>query len=181
MTPAARAAVPTWSVLSPVTASSPAGPGETVTPGPRSAAARASGLAARTRTSGWPACAMKSAMLVSAMSRPRPMTIRCSAVTAISFIRCEDTKTVRPSAARLRSSDRTQRMPSVSRPLSGSSRMTVRGSPSRAVAMLSRWPMPRENRPARRRPASRRPTAAITSSTRDLRMPLVWAMASRWW
>ena len=109
------------------------------------------------------------------------MTIRCSAVRAISFIRCEETNTVLPSAARSRSSARIQRMPSVSRPLTGSSRITVWGSPSSAAAMPSRWPMPREKPPARRRATSRRPTASITSSTRERPMPQVWAIASRWW
>lgn len=39
---------------------------------------------------------MKSAMLVSAISRPWPMTTRWSAVRAISLIRCDETKIVRP-------------------------------------------------------------------------------------
>ena len=39
-------------------------------------------------------------MGMSAISRPRPTTMTCSAVSAISLIRWEDTKTVRPSAAR---------------------------------------------------------------------------------
>ena len=43
---------------------------------------------------------MKSAVDASAISRPRPMTIRWSAVSAISDSRCEDTSTVRPCAAR---------------------------------------------------------------------------------
>ena len=42
---------------------------------------------------------MKSATAVSAISWPRPMTIRWSAVSAISLIRWLETKTVRPSAA----------------------------------------------------------------------------------
>ena len=47
-----------------------------------------------------PLLATKSATLVSAMSRPRPMTTSWSAVSAISLIRWLETKTVRPSAAR---------------------------------------------------------------------------------
>jgi hypothetical protein len=39
---------------------------------------------------------MNSATLVSAISRPRPMTISCVAVCAISLIRCDETKTVFP-------------------------------------------------------------------------------------
>ena len=41
---------------------------------------------------------MNSSTLVSAISRPRPMTIRWSAVSAISLIRWLETNTVRPSA-----------------------------------------------------------------------------------
>ena len=78
-------------------------------------------------------------------------TIRCSAVSAISLIRCEERKTVRPSAARPLSRLRIHRMPSGSRPLAGSSRMTVSGSPSSAEAMPSRWPMPSEKPPTRLR------------------------------
>ena len=47
---------------------------------------------------------ISSRMLVSASSRPRPMTIRWSAVSSISLIRWLETKTVRPSAASPRSS-----------------------------------------------------------------------------
>ena len=44
-----------------------------------------------------------------------------TAVSAISAIRCDDTRTVRPSPARLRNKWRIHRMPSGSRPLTGSS------------------------------------------------------------
>ena len=63
------------------------------------------------------------------MILPRPITIRWSAVTAISLIRWLDRKTVRPSEARYLTRLRTQTTPSGSRPLTGSSRMTVCGSP----------------------------------------------------
>ena len=43
---------------------------------------------------------MNCSTVVSASSRPRPITTRCSAVSAISLIRWLDTNTVRPSAAR---------------------------------------------------------------------------------
>ena len=69
------------------------------------------------------------------MIRPRPITIRWSAVTAISLIRWLERKTVRPSEARYLTRLRTQTTPSGSRPLTGSSRMTVCGSPSSAAAM----------------------------------------------
>jgi hypothetical protein len=55
---------------------------------------------------------------------------------ASSFSRWEETNTVRPSAARPPKRDRTQPMPSGSRPFGGASRMTVAGSPSR------RWRCP---------------------------------------
>ena len=42
-------------------------------------------------------------------------------------------------------------MPSGSRPLAGSSRITVAGSPSSAAATPSRWPMPSEKPPTRLR------------------------------
>ena len=95
-----------------------------------------------------------------------PMTTRWSAVSSISLMRCEERKTVRPSAARARSSSRIQRMPSGSRPLTGSSSITTSGSPSSAAAMPSRWPMPSEKPPARAGGAAGSPTRSSTSSTR---------------
>ena len=81
------------------------------------------------------------------------MTTRWSAVPSISLIRWLETNTVRPSAARSRSSSRIQRMPSGSRPLTGSSSIRTAGSPSSAAAMPSRCPMPSEKpRTRRRRP-----------------------------
>ena len=97
---------------------------------------------------------MNSVTEVSAISWPRPMTIRWSAVSSISLIRWEETKTVRPSAARCFISCRIQRMPSGSRPLTGSSKISTCGSPSSAAAMPSRWPMPSENRLDRLRATS---------------------------
>ena len=108
----------------------------------------------------------ESSTVVSAISRPRPTTMRCSAVRAISLIRCEETNTVRPSAASSLSRVRIHRMPSGSRPLTGSSRMSVCGSPSSAAAMPSRCPMPSENPPARLPATAARPTISMTSSTR---------------
>ena len=69
-------------------------------PAAATARASASGCGVRTRTA-WPEPrAMNSAMPQSAMSRPRPMTSRWSAVYSISDIRWLETRTVRPSAAR---------------------------------------------------------------------------------
>ena len=121
-----------------------------------------------------------SATDVSASSRPRPITTTWSAVRAISPIRWLETSTVRPSAASDRSRSRTQRIPSGSRPLTGSSSSSTSGSPSSAAAMPSRWPMPSENLPARRPAASASPTSPSTSSTRERGMPLLAASARRW-
>ena len=110
---------------------------------------------------------MKSCVLVSASSLPRPITIRWSAVTAISFIRWLDTKTVRPSLASCFIRFLIHRMPSGSSPLTGSSRIRISGSPSRATAMPTRWPMPSEKPPVRLRATSVSPTRPRTWSTRD--------------
>ncbi len=80
-------------------------------------------------------------------------------------MRWEDRNTVRPSAARSRTRERIHSTPSGSRPLTGSSNMTVAGSPSSAAAMPSRWPMPRE-KPLTRLPATGpSPVRPMTSST----------------
>ena len=87
---------------------------------------------------------MNSATVQSAMSLPRPITSRWSAVFSISDIRWLDTNTVRPSAASAFIRLRIHRMPSGSSPLTGSSNIRIAGSPSSAAAMPSRWPMPSE-------------------------------------
>ncbi len=97
------------------------------------------------------------------------MTTRWSAVSAISDMRWLETNTVRPSSASCRARLRTQRMPSGSRPLTGSSRTTTGGSPSRATAMPRRWPMPSENLPTRWPATFSSPTSSSTSSTRARR------------
>ncbi len=104
----------------------------------------------------------------------------CSAVSAISLIRCDETKTVRPWPPGPLSRFLIQWMPSGSRPLTGSSRIKVAGSPSSAAAMPSRWPIPSENVPDRLPATSVSPVIAITSSTRRREMPVVAASASRW-
>ena len=93
---------------------------------------------------------MMSAVLASAIRRPFPITMRWSAVRAISLMRWLETNTVRPSAARRRSRVRIHRMPSGSRPFTGSSHSRTGGSPSSAAASPRRWLMPSENAPARR-------------------------------
>src|SRR6185312_13875175 len=74
-----------------------------------SSSASRPGSALRTRTAASPeALRTKSSTVVSAISRPRPITTSRVAVSAISLIRCEDTNTVRPSSARLLSRFRIQ-------------------------------------------------------------------------
>ena len=63
---------------------------------------------------------------------------------SISDIRWLETKTVRPSAARAFIRFLIHRMPSGSRPLTGSSNISIFGSPSIVAAMPRRWLMPRE-------------------------------------
>jgi len=63
-------------------------------------------------------------------------------VFSISDIRWLDTKIVRPSAASAFIRFLIHRMPSGSRPLTGSSNIRMAGSPSSAAAMPSRCPMP---------------------------------------
>src|SRR5664280_319679 len=71
-------------------------------------------------------------------------------------------------------------MPSGSRPLIGSSKMTVSGSPIRAAAMPSRWLMPSEKVPTRLPATSLRPTRSSSSVTRRRSMPLVSANHLKW-
>lgn len=149
-------------------------------PGPmrRSRRSRARGVTAFTDTP--PAMATKSSTVVSARSRPRPMVISWSAVRDISLIRCEQTRTVRPCSARDPSRLRIHSTPSGSRPLTGSSRMRVAGSPSSAAAMPRRWPMPSEKPLIRLWATVFSPAGSRTCSTRPRGMPWVWASAMRW-
>ena len=78
------------------------------------------------------------------------------------------------------SSTPTERNVVGSRPLTGSSRISVRGSPSSAAAMPSRWPMPSEKPPTRLPATPWRPVISMTSSTRLRPMPCVAATARRW-
>ncbi len=170
---------------SPVTRSAPSCSGSTWPPASESAAdsfSRCCGSASgvRTRAKSAELAEMKSVTLMSASSWPRPITMRWSAVSAISLIRWEETKTVRPSAASAFIRLRTHRMPSGSRPLTGSSKSSTWGSPSSAAAMPSRCPMPREKPFDRLRATSCRPTTPRTSSTRRAGMPDSWARLSRW-
>lgn len=184
-TPAACARSEIRGSSSPVTRSAPSGSRRTRPPArvrtePRVSQPPGSVSAVRTRANPAELWVMKSWVLMSASSRPRPITIRWSAVSAISLMRCEETKTVRPSEASRRIRLRTQRMPSGSRPLTGSSKSSTWGSPSRAVAMPRRWPMPSEKPLARCRATSCRPTTPSTSSTRFSGIPESWAIDSRW-
>src|SRR5439155_10311561 len=82
-----------------------------------------------------------SATVVSASSRPRPITTSRSAVSAISLIRWLDTNTVRPCAASDLIKLRIQRTPSGSSPFTGSSSSSTAGSPSSAAATPRRCPI----------------------------------------
>ena len=106
--------------------------------------------------------------------------MRWSAVIDISLMRWLDRNTVRPSAARPRSKVRIQMMPSGSRPLTGSSKRRIPGSPRRAAAIPSRWFIPSENPPARLLATMASPTISSTSSTRWSGMVLAWARQQRW-
>src|SRR3954452_19481232 len=122
---------------------------------------------------------MKSSVLLSASSRPRPMTIKWCAVRDISLIRWLDTNTVRPPDARYCMKLRIQRIPSGSSPLTGSSNISTSGSPSSVAAMPSRWDMPRE-KPLMRLPAtSDIPVISRTSPTRLSGSPFESANALR--
>ena len=112
--------------------------------------------------------------------RPRPMTMRRSAVWAISPMRWEEMKTMRPSAARERQIWRTQMTPSGSRPLTGSSKMRMSGSPRRAAAMPRRCPIPRLNPLTRFLATEVSPVMSRTLSTRLTGMPLDTASCVRW-
>ena len=113
--------------------------------------------------------------------RPRARTTTSSTVWATSLSRWLETNTVRPCAASSRSRPRSQRMPSGSSPLSGSSKISTPGSPSSAPARLSRWRMPSENPPTRRPATSASPTRPRTSSTRRRGRPVAVAMTRRCW
>ena len=178
--PCLAARSPIWGVVIPSTVSEPASPGLTVAPAAVRVAAKAIPSGVTSLTAAPPLRATKSATVVSAISRPRPITTSRSAVTDISLIRWLDTNTVRPSFARPRRKRRTQRIPSGSRPLTGSSNSSTPGSPSNVAAMPRRWLIPSENFPARRPATELSPTWSRTSSTRRTGMLLVNASQRRW-
>ena len=149
-------------------------------PASATALASASRCGVRTRTVCTELRAMNSCTVQSAISLPRPMTSRWSAVFSISDIRWLDTKTVRPSAASAFIRFLIHRMPSGSSPLTGSSNIRMAGSPSSAAAMPRRCPMPSENPLDRFLATSVSPTSSSTSPTRRAGRLFVWARQSRW-
>ena len=163
----------------PVTASPPSSSRFTVAPRVAMSSASSAARGERTRTSLRVLDSMSWAVVVSAIRRPRPMTIRRSAVWAISLIRWLETRTVRPSAARARMNCRIQAMPSVSRPLTGSSNISTGGSPSSATAMPSRCFMPSENPLSLRFATDSRPVSRSISATRRRAIPLLCAIEAR--
>ena len=154
-------------------------PGAGFSPAAASAACNCSSCGPRTRTD-CRARPVNSATEQSAISRPRPMTTRWSAVSDISVSRWLDTNTVRPSAASLRMNPRIHTMPSGSRPLTGSSNSSVCGSPIRAPASPSRCDIPSEKPPARFLATEVSPTVSSTSSTRAAGIRLLAASHRRW-
>ena len=73
------------------------------------------------------------------------MITTSSTVWATSWSRWLETRIVLPCSRLSRErKPRSQRMPSGSRPLAGSSRISTRGSPSSAAARASRWRIPIE-------------------------------------
>ncbi len=125
--------------------------------------------------------AMNSSTVQSAMSLPRPMTSRWSAVFSISDIRWLDTKTVRPSAASAFIRFLIHRMPSGSSPLTGSSNMRIWPG-RRAARRRCRGAGPCRGRSpwtASWRPPPARPGRAPRRSGALGRL-LDWARQSRW-
>src|ERR1700684_915927 len=165
--PWAAASFPTSALCIPlISMTSWSVPAWTVAPASRQPAASSAAWGLRTCTECWELDRTNSSTLVSAISRPLPITSRWSAVRAISLIRWLEISTVRPSAACARMRVRTQWMPSGSRPFTGSSKMSTAGSPRSAEAMPSRWLMPSDKPFARRLATPSRPTVRSTSSTR---------------
>src|SRR6266545_2787180 len=99
---------------------------------------------------GWAGVAAGRARLVrvcsgaAATMRPLLMSTMSSAMRATSSSMWLETSTVPPLAANPRSRSRSQRTPGGSRPLAGSSRIRIRGCPSRAAARPRRRRMPLE-------------------------------------
>lgn len=99
--PCRAASSPSRSGGSPSISSVPLPDSTTTTPSVCSTSSSRSRSGERIRTKLRELSRMKSAIEVSASSLPWPMTIKWSAVRAISLIRCDETKIVRPSAARV--------------------------------------------------------------------------------
>ena len=97
------------------------------------------------------AIARSSSAETSAISRPRPTMTKCSAVSAISLIRCDETNTVRPSAGevleQVADPEDALGVEAVDRLVE---HQRLAGRRAARTAMPSRWPMPSEKPPARR-------------------------------
>ena len=125
-------------------------------------------------TSSWPAASGPAPPSSTRAARTRRPPCRRSAGRVRSRSGARRSRPSRSSGARRRTRSgrpprvacsrlRTHWMPSMSRPLTGSSNITVVGSPSSADAIPSRWPMPSEKPPARLRATRARPTISISS------------------
>src|ERR1700722_199799 len=102
----------------------------TVAPALPSAFAASQRAAVRTVTRSAEVDAIRSATLVSAMTRPRPTITTWPALSWSSLIRWLDTSTARPWRASAARKPRIQTMPSGSMPLNGSAALTPRGAPA---------------------------------------------------
>ena len=179
VTPAAAAAKPTASAVADLASTVEASTRRTRRPAAASTSSSRAASGVRTRTT--EVRATRSASVVWLTRRPRDSTTTSSTVCATSLSRWLDRNTVRPSPASERSRPRSQRIPSGSSPLSGSSKISTPGSPSIAAARLSRCRMPSENRPTARPATSDSPVRASTSSTRRRGSPVAVVMTRKCW
>ena len=178
--PLSKARSPTRCASSPVTEIAPDCTGSAFAPSRCSTSTNSVACGERTITALCVDVFTKSSIGPAAMSRPRPITTSLSAISAISESRWLDTNTDRPEAAKPCNNWRIHWMPCGSRPLAGSSRIRVCGSPSNAAASPSRWPMPRENVFGFLRATVTRPSCSRTWSTRFVEIPLAVASMRRW-
>lgn len=134
----------------------------------------------RTATLGRRRVREKSATSWSATRRPSSMVTTRSAARAASLGSLVVCRTVPPSAACARSRPCSQPFSRGERPLAGSSRTSVCGSPSSADAIPRRRSMPAERAPMRWSPSPARPTTSSSSSARDAGTPAA-AQSIRSW
>ena len=104
------------------------------------------------------AMARRSSAEMSSIRRPWPMITKCSAMSSISLIRCDETKTVRPSSPGLEEVADPEDALGVET-VDGLVEHHDLGVAQEGAAMPSRWPMPSEKPPLRRLATSPSPTS----------------------